>query len=573
MNGNRSKYTYTPAYGMNKRGAKKSVPARDVPEAPDFTQVPDPTIGVPLQQAYQQPFFQTQSPQAGSMPQPAYFSATPQPAQYPQQSGQQPMQQPMQASFAAPAFVQPGSYSQLPPVQNQMPTTSYLQSPLRAGAMTNNPAQGFNGRAQGFVPSAVQQQSTPLHPAHPQASQIGWSNPRAQQQTIPPFSAAQSAHMQQPIGFQPAPSQPQGFSPLQPMPQQAGFTNQQNTPVNSPRHAGFDADKLWGIIIFILLPLLFIPCLFVPATLDVLRYIFIGFTVIGLGGMWYRQLYTPTSRLVVSMVYVALCITTIAMIMQGGNNTRQTAGNVNQLPSQHTAQIASENTPAPSADETLQIAAVSPTETPAPVVSGPSEAEKRLSAFMELWKINNTSDMVAYVQPSWSNQKENPAASLFLELKNRTPEDFVIEEIGGTETDSSRTITMRATINKNNGKAPVVYRFMIMMVKEGNDWYVNPNSLATNDTSANTSEEENVVKTQGSGSVTEPPRETVTPAPPASTLLYYNQGGNYYHMDPQCPSVAKDFLPFDGSFPYSDLRSYNKTLLPCLNCNAPIDPL
>ncbi len=572
MNGNRTKYTYTPAYGMNKRGSKKSMPMHEAPEAPDFTQVPDPTVGVPLQQAYQQPVYQMQSPQAGSMPTPSYFNAAPkQPVQYPQQPMQQPMQQPVQATFAAPSFVQPG-YSQIPPVQNQMPPASFQQPPLRAGAMTNAPAQGFNGRAQGFVPTAAQQQTTPMQPVAPQAPQIGWSAPKAPQQTIPPFSGVQSAPVQQPMGFQPAQPQPQGFPPLQPVTHQPGFTIQQNTPATPPRQASFDADKLWGIIIFILLPLLFIPCLFVSANMDVLRYIFIGFTVVGLGGMWYRQLYTPTSRLVVSIVYVALCITTIAMVMQGGSSARQASGTLNQQSPQQTVQVVTE-TPAPSTDENMQAAVVTPTETPAPIVTGPSEAEKRLSSFMELWKINNTSEMVNYVQPSWCNQQSDPAAALFLELKNRTPEDFVIEEIAGTETDSSRTITMRATINKNTGKAPVVYRFMIMMVKEGNDWYVNPNSLATNDTSVNTAEEENVVKTQGSGAVTEPPRETVTPAPPASTLLYYNQGGNYYHMDPQCPSVAKDYLPFDASFPYSDLRSYNRTLLPCLNCNAPIDPL
>ena len=162
--------------------------------------------------------------------------------------------------------------------------------------------------------------------------------------------------------------------------------------------------------------------------------------------------------------------------------------------------------------------------------------------------------------------------ALFMVLANRTPEDFVIEEITGSDTDNSRTVTMRATINKNTGKAPSIYRFMIMMVKEGEEWYVNPNSLATNDKEA-AKADENVVKTQSVGTATEAPRTTVTPAPPASTTLYYNIGGNYYHMDPECPSVGRDYLPFDASFPYSDLRSYNRDLLPCLNCNSPVDPL
>ena len=48
-------------------------------------------------------------------------------------------------------------------------------------------------------------------------------------------------------------------------------------------------------------------------------------------------------------------------------------------------------------------------------------------------------------------------------------------------------MTMSAYIDKNNGKEPVRYRFMILMVKESGDWFVDPNSLATNDTVTETS--------------------------------------------------------------------------------------
>ena len=545
MNGNRSKYTYTPTYGMQKKGMlKKNSPAREMPEAPDFTQVPDPAIGVPLhqtyQQTYQQPLFQPSAPQPASMSAPSYFT----------------QQQPVQASFAAPAFVQPGQYAQTPPMQPV--NTAGYQPPLRGGAVSSAQSNGFSARTQGFVPPVQQQTQQP--PLGAQVPQIGWTSPRPAQQPIPPFSGMQP-------GAQPAQSyQPvqQPYPSFQPIPQQPGFTIQPNAPAAAPRTAAFDADKLWGIILFVLLPLLFIPCLFVSGAWDALRYVFIGTAVIGMGGMWYRQLYTPTSRLVVSIVYVALCITTIAMLMQETRDTRQASSYTQQTPQQTVT------TPAPS-DAVNQAVVPELVETLPPEATGPSEAEKRLSQFMELWKYNNSSEMVNYVQPSWRNQQQDPPAALFLVLANRTPEDFTIEEISGTETDNSRTVTMRATINKNTGKAPVVYRFMVMMVKEGNEWYVNPNSLATNDVA--TTEEENVVNTQGSGTVTEPPRETVTPAPPSSTPLYYNIGGNYYHMDPQCPSVAKEFLPFDASFLYSELRSYNNTLLPCLNCNAPVDPL
>lgn len=561
MNGNRSKYTYTPTYGMQKRGLiKKSAPARQLPEAPDFTQVPDPAIGVPLQQSLpQQPVQGSASvtQMSGFMPTPSYFAAGQQP------TTMQPSSTPAQMPFAAPNFVQPGQFSPLPPLQT-VPQQSYQQLPL-GNSVHSLPNNSFAGRTQGFVPP--RQNSVPnVQPANGMPPQIGWNQPQTAQQSIPPFSGAAMNGMQPAAPFQSAPQQQSmTYSPLQPVPQQPGFTVQANTPHAAPRIPSLDADKLWSIFLFGILPLLFIPCLFVSNAWDVLRYVFVGATVVGLGAMWYRQMYNSTSRLVVSVAYLALCIITMAMLMQGANDAKQASANLSNPPQQVQA------TPTP--DANMAAAAGSATPTPAPTVSGPSEAERRLELFMELWKVNNTTEMVNLVQPSWRGQQENASTSLFIALANRTPEDFTIEDISGTETDNSRTISMRATINKNTGKAPVVYRFMVMMVKEGGEWYVNPNSLATNDAEETVTQDENVVKTQASGTVTEPPRETVTPAPPASTMLYYNIGGNYYHMDPECSSVGKDYLPFDASFPYSDLANYNRTLLPCLNCNAPTDTL
>lgn len=559
MNGNRSKYTYTPTYGMQKRGlGRKSNPVRQIPEAPDFTQVPDPAIGVPLQQnAPQQPVHSSASvPQMSDFAAvPSYFSAVQQPP-----AGSTPAA-PVQVPFAAPSFVQPSQHMPLPPLQQTITQSTFPQPPIGSASQFQQQSGSFSARAQGFVPPQANP-SPAIQQANSLPPQIGWPGSQNSHQSIPPFSGAPTTPPQQSIPFQNA----QAFPPLQPVPQQTGFTVQATAPHAAPRVPSMDMDKLCSIFLFGLLPLLFIPCLFVSSAWDALRYIFLGAVVAGLGIMWYRQMYTSVVRLIVSIVYVALCIGTIAMLMQGANDTRQAAANLGQQ------QVQTQVTPTPPADAVFA-AALSVTPTPEPTVAGPSEAEKRLSLFMELWKVNNTTEMVNLVQPSWRGQQENASTSLFVALANRTPEDFVIEDVSGSETDNSRTVTMRATINKNTGKAPVVYRFMVMMVKEGGEWYVNPNSLATNDVQQTTATEENVVKTQSSGTVTEPPRETVTPAPPASTLLYYNIGGNYYHMDPECPKVAKDYLPFDASFPYSDLGSYKRDLLPCLNCNAPTDTL
>ena len=77
---------------------------------------------------------------------------------------------------------------------------------------------------------------------------------------------------------------------------------------------------------------------------------------------------------------------------------------------------------------------------------------------------------MAEQQPSGNGQscaaqlasaQENPPTALFMPLANRTPEEYTIEEISGTDQDNSRTVTMTATINKNNGKDPSIYRFMV----------------------------------------------------------------------------------------------------------------
>ena len=190
---------------------------------------------------------------------------------------------------------------------------------------------------------------------------------------------------------------------------------------------------------------------------------------------------------------------------------------------------------------------------------------------MDYWQLNRIEDMVNLVQPSWASVQDNAASALFTVISNRTPQDYTIEGISGTSADSSRTVTMSASIDKNNGKDPVRYRFMILMVKESGEWFVDPNSLATNDIATETPSpapgKETIVQSLQ-------PRMTVTPIPDASTKLYYNaNGGKYYHADPNCAAVNPKFLPM-ASFLYKELDDspYN-SLQPCLKCGAPTQSL
>ena len=115
------------------------------------------------------------------------------------------------------------------------------------------------------------------------------------------------------------------------------------------------------------------------------------------------------------------------------------------------------------------------------------------------------------------------------------------------------------SIDKNNGKEPVKYRMTALMVKENGDWYVDPRSLKSNDPA-------------------ETPSSTATPSPSpepvydANQLLYYNpDGGELYHLDPKCRTVAPKYTPLKGQFRYSQLHdSPYSELKPCNVCGAPL---
>ncbi|MBE5801373.1 MAG: hypothetical protein E7319_03705 [Clostridiales bacterium] len=326
------------------------------------------------------------------------------------------------------------------------------------------------------------------------------------------------------------------------------------------------------MFLFVVLPALFAACLFVPASLNVLRYVFIGLCVAGVGLLWYRQLLSSTPRIALTAGYVIACVIVLGLVMQGGTRDLQQPGT--EVMSGSLQGNVEQTQNAQGAAAMLPEESTTPEPEPTPTVAPISDAEIRLNAFMTNWAGGRVEDMVRLVQPSWASAQDNPSNRLFVLLSNRTPLEFTIEEISGSDNDTSRTVTMTANIYKNNGKDPSLYRFMVLMVKEGGEWYVDPNSIATNDEIA-TTEDSTVVndsKSTGAENWTIAPRQTVSPAPPGSTTLYFNpDGGNYYHMDQYCPSIKEEYLPLTGSFAYSELGGQN--LLPCLRCGAPTQTL
>ena len=136
-------------------------------------------------------------------------------------------------------------------------------------------------------------------------------------------------------------------------------------------------------------------------------------------------------------------------------------------------------------------------------------------------------------------------------------------ELTGTDNDVLRTATVKVTIDKNDGRATMDrYAFKVIMKKEDGVWYVDPQSLQSN-------EKETATETvsTANNTPTQPPLYTGHP----DTILYYNpNGGSRYHLDPDCPDVGKKFKPMT-SFMFIDLDQspYNE-LIPCNRCGAPI---
>ncbi len=590
MNSNRTKYASAPTYGMQKRNfAKKQAAAQPNP-TPDFTQhsameANAPTVSIPAQNAFPSPSG-AYSPMPSAPVNPMFFPNAP-------------TAQPMGSSGFSQGF--PAVGFQAAPPQGAPPS---LHQPL-GNRVTPAANAGASFHAQGFVP-----------PFYNTASGFAGTQAPGGAGASPVFGA-QATGAYAPMGAQatdafiPMNAQATGaYAPMNTMPPMQPQANPyggfSSSGMNVPNYGGgsfvpptmnfsggqggfsgppfsggqgggqypaaprrkppLDPDRLLKILLYAALPALFIPCVFVTHTFDFLRYLFIILSVVSLSVLWYRQSFSSGIRTTVSVVYLALCIVVIAFLVGGTNDITQTSSN------RQNAKAAAQNSTdalSPSVTPTELTAQ----ETPPPEEdASASEAEARLTTFMDYWSANNFESMVGLVLPSWASKQDSAASSLFTVISNRTPQSYTIESISGTNGDSSRTVTMSAYIDKNNGKDPVRYRFMILMANEDNQWYVDPNSLATNETVDDTATPE---PGQTTISQSLAPRMTVTPVPAADTKLYYNaNNGKYYHTDPNCSAVNSKYLPLTSYFLYSQLDDapYN-ALQPCLKCGAPTQSL
>ena len=451
------------------------------------------------------------------------------PAQYPVQ--QNPYMQPQ---VGQQGYVPPQTYQQQPHAQQQV----YQQQSWQPYQQTA-PQQGYG---------------QPMYGQMPNVQQPYQQNPGPQPQQF----YGQNTNYGATYGQQPAQQAYPQFNQMGQQVQQ-GYGNGYSGYYSQPQEKKFELsfDVVGKVIIFGVLPVLFILAMIFGAA--ALKWVFLGGAVAGIILMWMRDIMSPNMRLTMSLVLGVMAV--VALVGALGGEPQKSAAN-NSAPVQNNTNMQQNANTGMQMDDLFTPANLA-TATPPPETAADGAVEQLMS-FFYYWSVGNDEAMLARTAPSWRASVDDPAAALFVLLLNRTPQDdYEVTNAPGTDNDALRTLTIKVTINKNDGRASMDrYAFKVIMKKEDGIWYVDPQSLASN-------EKETATQTVASANTTptQPPLYTGTP----DTILYYNaNGGSRYHLNPECPSVGKKYLPM-ASFRFLDLGlSPYKDLTPCNECGAPI---
>ena len=470
----------------------------------------------------------------------------------------------------------PNVWGQQPGQQNQQ--TNWQQRPGAQGGYQQPWQQPYQQQRYQPRPNPMQPGQQPPYQRQPypgtqqQPYQQGFQQPNYSQVNQAPY---QQGYRPQQQKRQPQPQQPQQntyYGPAYPgqpypgYPQQypAGYPQQ---PQQQKQKKPFDPAVILWVMLCGVLPVLFVLGL-VMSSLSVLKWVFVGLAVVTVACLWIKPVLPPNARLTFSGVYGALAVVALVSALTAApaaDNTNAAAngGNAAQGALTGSQSQQQQQMPASSADASLGGWSTEiPVATSTPQPDGlQSAAVKQMESFFDFWSVNNQDNMVSLCAPSWRKSVQEPKVKLFSILANRTPVEYTSEKITGTENDTARTVTVTALINKNNGKDPEKYRFQVIMVKEDNQWYVDPASLESHETVTTTAPIAN---------------ETATPTAEfiasANTVLYYNaNGGERYHLDAYCKSANEKYLPFKGQFYFSQLSEpAYKDLVACNVCGAPL---
>lgn len=322
-----------------------------------------------------------------------------------------------------------------------------------------------------------------------------------------------------------------------------------------------------SVMVTVVLPVLFLLALLIEN--NVIRLIFLGAAAICVAAMWIMNVFAHGARSTLTIAYVAL-MAVIGLALVLGMQTPESRAASSTARNQTGQFTDKANTDA------LSAYLASNATTPVPDTSYVIEenavpaAQKQLENFLTEWANSNIPGMVALCTPSWVQHQQNPEGQLWNLMMNRVPTTYLVENVAGSEADTSRTLTVKVTfLNQGTGDT-VVNRMEVLMFRVNDVWYVDPQSLG----GTVVDEEAELARAQQESMRIASTKAPATPTPePQDTdalKLYYNaDGGKYYHNSPICEAVSQQYWPL-SEFYYSDLNTTSfKNLIRCPKCNPP----
>lgn len=341
--------------------------------------------------------------------------------------------------------------------------------------------------------------------------------------------------------------------------------------------AGPGSHVLLQVLLVAVLPIAFFVALVFKNT--TLYWGFVAASLLSVLAMYLLRAFVPNARRVLGVIHTAMIVVmlfTILVSVPPPSDTRTQT-------SEELQSLFNDDTTASMRDmNTSQTATSQDTQTTSEGTA--SLAQQNLEQFMAAWNRKDYTSMVALSSPNWVNgfetQREAETGMFHLSAI-RTPVSYKVVEVLGNDTDQTRTINMQASISRSDGREPQLYNFQVLMIRANNQWYVDPNSISSSQLAPQTSMGQQAMAEESSQvQDTLVLDNTSTVAVPqvgsvrSDTLLYYNQdGGEYYHIDPNCSSVGSKYKPLKATFYYRDVSSDTfKNLKPCPHCKAPARP-
>lgn len=347
----------------------------------------------------------------------------------------------------------------------------------------------------------------------------------------------------------------------------------------APRRPRTNWNQLLLLLFFILLPVLALLSLFFAP----MKWVFAIAACLTLVLMWLQHGFVLRGRVIMTSLYGILAVLTLSSALTpNASPVSRSYNTIAPISAPTPTPVAGLNAAVVDLLQTQSAAgaiatdaagsavdAAIPPVTHSGAATGTSAAEIALDQFLRCWQLGVMSDLEQYTPPSWREANSPATQKLFYKFNQKQLQSWEVQGIpSGSDADDSRTVTVIVTV-LYNGREERRLSCDALMVKEGGLWFVDPDSLS-NGTVV-------VAETPAPDAATQTPLPYETPeptkAPTSKTKLYYNKnGGTYYHIESECSSVGKDYLPLT-SFNYGSLSEspYDK-LKPCKTCKAPGRP-